>query len=127
MKAIPLQEDIQTMPIDAEYPPDVFSCHCPSRSALSAVADRWLVLIVHALDAGPCRHGELLRRIDGISQPMLTRTLREMEASGLVTRTAYAEIPPRVEYALTDLGTSLATPVAALAEWAIDHAQAFAP
>jgi DNA-binding HxlR family transcriptional regulator len=109
-----------------EYQPDVFSVHCPSRTALSTVADKWLLLVVHALDGGAARHGELMRRVDGISQPMLTRTLREMETRGLVTRTVFAEVPPRVEYRLTEFGKSLSAPVAALAEWAMANSATFA-
>lgn len=107
--------------------PDVFSGRCPSRMALSAVADKWLVLVVHALQHGTARHGELMRQIDGVSQPALTRTLRHMEAAGLVTRTVYPEVPPRVEYALTERGQSLAGPVTALAEWAEANMDAFMP
>jgi DNA-binding HxlR family transcriptional regulator len=109
-----------------DYPPDVFSGQCPSREALATVADKWLLLVVHALKTGPARHGELMRQVDGISQPMLTRTLREMETRGLVTRTVYAEVPPRVEYVLTEFGKSLSGPVAALAEWAMANAGTFA-
>jgi DNA-binding HxlR family transcriptional regulator len=109
------------------HDPDVFSGKCPSRAALSAVADKWLVLAVHALEKGSARHGELMKRIDGVSQPALTRTLRQMEAAGLVTRTVFPEVPPRVEYALTERGRSLAGPVSALAEWAEANLDAFMP
>ncbi len=115
------------MSADELRDPDVFSGRCPSRMALSAVADKWLVLVVHALQHGTARHGELMRQIDGVSQPALTRTLRQMEAAGLVTRTVYPEVPPRVEYALTERGQSLAGPVTALADWAEANMDAFMP
>jgi DNA-binding HxlR family transcriptional regulator len=96
-----------------------------SRSALSAIADKWLVLTVFALRSGAVRHSELLRHIDGVTQPTLTRTLRQMESAGLVTRTVFPEVPPRVEYALTERGQTLAEPVSALAGWAEANADAF--
>jgi DNA-binding HxlR family transcriptional regulator len=99
-------------------PPDVLSATCPSRAALALIADKWTVLVAHTLAAGPRRHSELRARIGGISQKMLTRTLRELERSGLVERRVYAEVPPRVEYSLTALGRSLREPVVALTEWA---------
>ena len=105
--------------------PDVLAGPSPSLVALSAVADRWLVLAVHALRDRPLRFGELKHRLDRVTQPTLTRTLRHMETAGLVTRTIYPEVPPRVEYALTERGQSLAAPVAALAEWAMANIDAF--
>ena len=105
--------------------PDAPHGRSASRMALLTVADKWLVLVVHALQHGTARHGELLRQIDGVSQPALTRTLRQMEATGLVTRTVYPEVPPRVEYALTERGQSLAGPVTALADWAEANMDAF--
>jgi DNA-binding HxlR family transcriptional regulator len=85
---------------------------------LSRVGDKWSVLIVMALGAGPRRFNELKRSVGGVSQRMLTLTLRGLERDGLVTRTQYPTIPPRVEYELTDLGHSLGQPVAALGSWA---------
>ena len=113
------------MPENPSTTPDVFSGQCPSRVALAAVADKWLILVVNALQQGAARHGELIRKIDGVSQPTLTRTLRHMETAGLVTRTIYPEVPPRVEYALTERGLSLAAPVTALAEWAMANMDAY--
>jgi DNA-binding HxlR family transcriptional regulator len=95
--------------------------------ALSAVTDRWLVLAVHALQRRPLRFGELKHQLDGVTQPTLTRALRHMETAGLLTRTIYPEVPPRVEYALTERGQSLATPVAMLAEWAVANMDALLP
>jgi DNA-binding HxlR family transcriptional regulator len=88
---------------------------------LSRVGDKWSVLIVMILAAGPRRFNELKRQIDGISQRMLTLTLRGLERDGLVSRTVEASVPPRVTYALTELGESLREPVEALGAWAIAH------
>jgi DNA-binding HxlR family transcriptional regulator len=115
------------MAADQQHDPDVFSDKCPSRVALSAVADKWLVLVVHALEQGSARHGELMKQIDGVSQPTLTRALRQMETAGIVTRTVFPEVPPRVEYELTERGRSLAGPVRALADWAEANLEAFLP
>jgi DNA-binding HxlR family transcriptional regulator len=90
----------------------------PIRELLDRVGDKWSLLIIGMLAERPMRFSELLRTVDGISQRMLTLTLRHLERDGLVTRTAYAEVPPRVEYALTDLGMTLLEPVLALADWA---------
>ena len=101
-----------------ELPPDVFSARCPSRAVLELVADKWAVLVARALSDGAKRHSELRERIDGISQKMLTSTLRRLERGGLVQRRVYAEVPPRVEYSLTALGHGLREPVVALTDWA---------
>ena len=86
---------------------------------LSLVGDKWAVLVIMFLSKGPRRFNELKRVIGGISQRMLTLTLRELEREGLVTRTLFPTIPPRVDYELTDLGRSLQEPVMALGCWAI--------
>lgn len=88
---------------------------------LSRVGDKWSVLIVMILAIRPHRFNELKRQIDGISQRMLTLTLRGLERDGLVNRTVEATVPPRVTYALTELGQSLRAPVEALGQWAIEH------
>jgi DNA-binding HxlR family transcriptional regulator len=93
---------------------------------LARVGDKWSVLIVIILAGGTCRFNELKRRVEGISQRMLTLTLRGLERDGLVTRTAYPTIPPRVEYGLTDLGRSLCGPVSALGGWAQENGDAMA-
>ena len=90
-------------------------------SILSRVGDKWSVLVIMMLIDGPMRFNELKRKIGGISQRMLTLTLRGLERDGLVTRTIFPTIPPRVDYELTDLGRGLAQPVQALGQWAIDH------
>ena len=87
---------------------------------LARIGDKWSVLIVMILSQGPRRFNELKRMVEGISQRMLTLTLRGLERDGLVTRTVFPSIPPRVDYALTDLGRSLCDPVSALGRWA-DH------
>jgi DNA-binding HxlR family transcriptional regulator len=85
---------------------------------LARVGDKWSVLVVTRLGAGPMRFNELRRSIGGISQRMLTLTLRGLERDGLVTRSVFPTIPPRVDYALTPLGRDLLQPVSALGEWA---------
>ena len=85
---------------------------------LSRVGDKWTVLVVTVLGEGPKRFNELRRSLGSISQRMLTLTLRGLERDGLVTRTVFPTVPPRVEYELTDLGRSLLEPVSRLGEWA---------
>jgi len=92
-----------------------------AREVLSRVGDKWSVYIVATLGEGPRRFSDLRRSIEGISQRMLTLTLRGLERDGLVTRTVYATIPPRVDYALTPLGQTLLAPVQALSAWADEH------
>lgn len=90
-------------------------------SVLSRVGDKWSVLVIMLLNDGPRRFNELKRTIGGISQRMLTLTLRGLERDGLVTRTVFPTIPPRVDYELTDLGRGLSEPVKALGSWAFAH------
>jgi DNA-binding HxlR family transcriptional regulator len=90
---------------------------------LARVGDKWSVLIIMLLGDGPRRFNEIKRMVGGISQRMLTLTLRGLERDGLVTRTVFATIPPRVDYELTDLGRSLCQPVMALGLWAREHQQ----
>lgn len=102
---------------------DETACRAIS-DVLSRVGDKWTVLVVELLSDGPMRFNELRRMIGNISQKMLTTTLRGLERDGLVTRTVYPTIPPRVDYELTELGRELRAPVTALALWArmnIDH------
>src|SRR3954464_13227262 len=93
---------------------------------LARIGDKWSVLVVMQLAEGPRRFSELKRQIGGVSQRMLTLTLRGLERDGLVTRTVYPTVPPRVDYELTELGRSLCTPVRALGEWALGHVSAIA-
>jgi DNA-binding HxlR family transcriptional regulator len=106
------------LPSDAE----VYQGNCPTRAILDRIADKWTTLIIGILAQSKSRRfNELKRMIGGISQKMLTQTLRDLERDGLVRRTMFAEIPPRVEYELTDLGKTLCGPIAALTQWAHDH------
>src|SRR3989475_9577729 len=91
------------------------------REVLNRVGDKWSVFIVGLLGDGPRRFNEIKRMVGGISQRMLTLTLRGLERDGLVTRTVFPTIPPRVDYELTDLGRGLAQPVKALGQWAFEH------
>ena len=91
------------------------------REVLNRIGDKWSVQIVGSLGDGAMRFSELRRAIEGISQRMLTLTLRGLERDGLVERTVFPEIPPRVEYALTRLGKTLLEPIQQLAEWAGDN------
>ena len=88
---------------------------------LARIGDKWSVLVVMQLGEGPRRFSEIKRMVGGISQRMLTLTLRGLERDGLVTRTVFATVPPRVDYALTELGRSLQGPVVALGAWALGH------
>jgi DNA-binding HxlR family transcriptional regulator len=107
------------LPTDAEV---YNSAACPSRLILERIADKWTTLIIGILaQSDRPRFNELRRMIGGISQKMLTQTLRDLERDGLVTRTIYPEIPPRVEYELTPLGRTLCGPLASLTQWAHDH------
>ncbi len=97
---------------------DVYASNCPTRQVLDRIGDKWTALVIGMLEEGPKRFSELRRAIGGISQKMLTQTLRSLERDGLVNRTVYAEVPPRVEYELTPLGETLCTPIAAIRQWA---------
>ena len=101
---------------------DPFDRQCPSRSVLDAVADRWALLVLAALASGPLRFGALRQRVDGVSQKMLTQTLRGLARDGLVDRSKAVDGPPRVEYALTGLGLSAAAAASGLVDWAREHA-----
>jgi DNA-binding HxlR family transcriptional regulator len=101
---------------------DIESHDCRAVSGiLSRIGDKWSVLIIQRLGEGPRRFNEIKRMIGGISQRMLTLTLRNLERDGLVSRTVTPTVPPRVDYALTDLGRDLLVPVQALGAWAIEH------
>ncbi|MAQ45958.1 MAG: HxlR family transcriptional regulator [Confluentimicrobium sp.] len=100
---------------------NVYKASCPTRQVLNCISDKWAVLIVGCLFERSRRTGELRRNIEGISQKMLTQTLRALERDGLIQRKVFASVPPRVEYALTDLGESLAAIVDQLRRWAEAH------
>jgi DNA-binding HxlR family transcriptional regulator len=100
---------------------DAFLAGCPTRELLSTLADKWVALVIPALASGPQRHSELARRIAGVSQKMLTQTLRTLERDGLLTRAVTASVPARVDYALTPLGHELFPVMVAIKTWAEAH------
>lgn len=91
------------------------------REIFNRVGDKWTLIVIRTLDAGPQRFTALRHAIPSISQRMLTLTLRQLERDGLVSREVFGEVPPRVEYRLTELGTTIVPPVVALATWALAH------
>ncbi|WP_327118442.1 helix-turn-helix transcriptional regulator [Nocardia sp. NBC_01730] len=97
--------------------------HCPAREVLAVLADKWVILVLSVLRGsdGPVRFNDLRRRLDGITQKMLTRTLRNLEREGLVRRAVYPTVPPRVEYSLTELGASIGELSHAMGVWAVQH------
>lgn len=101
--------------------PDVYNPQCPSRQVLSRIGDKWTALIIGILQRGTMRFGALKREVPGISQKMLTQTLRNLERDGLVARQIYAEVPVRVEYSLTGLGNSLLPVLIPLMRWSEVH------
>jgi DNA-binding HxlR family transcriptional regulator len=103
---------------------NVFNDQCPTRLVLARIADKWTVMIVLLLSQKRLRFGELKREIPGISQKMLTQTLRALERDGLVVRTVYAEVPPRVEYSLTGLGKTLVGILTQIRDWSETHIEA---
>ncbi|MCB8878669.1 helix-turn-helix transcriptional regulator [Acidisoma cellulosilytica] len=112
------------MPTDASpapHPPSVFDATCPARNALELIASKWAILVLTALEDGPVRNGALLRKIGGLSQKMLTQTLKDLECNGLVTRCDHAANLPHVDYALSDLGLSLARMLMQLDHWAEEN------
>jgi DNA-binding HxlR family transcriptional regulator len=111
--------DSRTAPLPLA--PDVFKRACPSRLVLEHVTSRWGVLVLGALTERTYRFAELRRRLDGVSEKMLAQTVRVLERDGLVLRTAYAEVPPRVDYRLTDRGQEVADLVTELVNWVQDQ------
>lgn len=100
---------------------DVLAAACPTRQVINRVGDRWSLLVLSALENRTLRFQQLRRAVEGISQKMLTQTLRALERDGFVDRTVYASVPAKVEYRLTTLGAGLSEPVAALRSWAYSH------
>ena len=105
----------------APYEGDLFDPDCPTRLVLDRIGDKWTVLVVLLLSDGPMRFTDLRGHLGRVAPKVLTQTLRRMERDGLVTREIFAEVPPRVEYALTDLGHSLIEPIAVISDWAEVH------
>lgn len=106
---------------------DLHTRSCPTEATLAVIGGRWKVPILWNLLAGKSRFGELSRKLPGASQKMLTQQLRELEGDGLVHRKVFAEVPPRVEYSLTELGRSLEPVVQALSNWGESYLAARAP
>lgn len=100
---------------------DAFLAECPTRQLLESLSDKWLGLVLCALAGGPQRHSQLARQIAGVSQKMLTQTLRTLERDGLVTRAITPSVPVRVDYTLTPLGRDLLPVMAAVKGWAEAH------
>lgn len=100
---------------------DAFLAACPSRKLLDRVSDKWVTLSLSALSDGPQRYSEISRRIAGVSQKMLTQTLRTLERDGLVTRTVTPTVPVRVDYELTALGAGLLAQLQPIKQWAEQH------
>lgn len=101
---------------------DPYTRGCPSRDLLDQIGSKWAVLVLGELGRhGPCRFTQLRRQLAGVSEKMLTQTLRTLERDGLLRRTVYPEVPIRVEYELTPLGQTLRGPLKALTEWSVQH------
>jgi DNA-binding HxlR family transcriptional regulator len=100
---------------------NLFDPDCPTRVVLDRIGDKWTVLVVAALATGTLRFTELRARVGAVAPKVLTQTLRALERDGVLTRTVFAQVPPRVEYQLTELGRSLAEPIAAISDWAEVH------
>ncbi len=107
--------------VEAKQAYDAYIAQCPSRKLLTTLSDKWVTLILSALAGGALRYSDLARTIAGVSQKMLTQTLRGLERDGLVERTITASVPVRVDYELTALGKSLLPLVAAIKSWAEEH------
>ncbi len=103
---------------------DVYIRTCPTRLVLDRLADKWAVLVLGKLDEQPVRFNQLKREIDGISQKVLSQTLKKLERDGLVSRSVFATVPVTVEYAITPLGRTLTSTVAALTRWAEENIEA---
>jgi len=103
------------------FPPQVVVENCPVREVLDRVGDKWSVLVIVLLGQRTHRFNEMYRAIEGISQRMLTLTVRALERDGLVSRTVYATVPARVDYELTELGRTLRVPLGAVTDWANTH------
>jgi DNA-binding HxlR family transcriptional regulator len=105
----------------AQHPGDVYDPSCSARDVLDLIASKWIMLILPALADGPKRNNELLRKIGGLSQKMLTQTLRDLERHGLITRASKGSARPHVEYKLSALGVSLSAALTVLDDWAERH------
>ena len=100
---------------------NIFDPDCPSRVIFQRIGDKWASLVVQVLADGPVRFTDLRARVSSVTPKVLTQTLRALERDGLVTRTVYPQVPPRVDYELTRMGRSLLEPLAQLRKWAEEH------
>jgi DNA-binding HxlR family transcriptional regulator len=105
----------------AKNNPIILSADCPMRQMLNLVGDKWTPPVLYLLSSGTKRYTDFQRQIPGVSKKMLTQTLKRLESAGVVQRTVYAIVPPKVEYNLTPFGEKLIEPIAALADWAWQH------
>ncbi|MEM8719024.1 MAG: helix-turn-helix domain-containing protein [Cyanobacteria bacterium P01_G01_bin.39] len=101
--------------------PEIFTLDCPTQQVLDIIGNKWSVIIIYCLAYQTRRYGQLERKIEGISQKVLTQTLRKLEKNGLVRREVYPAVPLQVEYSLTPLGETLIAPLSLLAEWSEQH------
>ncbi len=115
-------KETTTTELGPDDPGDLYSIDCPCRDVLDLIGSKWSVLVIGRLEDGPYRFGELRRAVPGITQKMLTQTLRRLEQDGMVHRRVLAEMrPPRVEYSLTDLGQTITEPLEAIRDWTEQH------
>ena len=114
-------KEVNEVQTKEDLPPTVFDSQYGSRQVLDLLSEKWTAHVLYALAFGVKRHGEIKREIKGISQKMLTRTLRNLERDGLVKRTVYHIVPPRVEYALTPLGETFSELLKEICTWAETH------
>lgn len=103
---------------------NVYSNHCPTREVLARLADKWALLVIGRLESGPVRFNHLRREVQGISQKVLTQTLRRLERDGLVARQVFATVPVTVEYSITPLGQTLTETISVLTHWAEKNMEA---
>ncbi|WP_083092537.1 MULTISPECIES: winged helix-turn-helix transcriptional regulator [Rothia] len=106
---------------NCESKADVYDRNCPCRYILSRIADKWTALVIGCLQSGPKRFSELRRSVDGVTQKMLTQTLRSLERDGIVRRTVFPTVPVTVQYEITDLGKTLIEPLEVLRSWSESH------
>ncbi|MFJ5957386.1 winged helix-turn-helix transcriptional regulator [Paenarthrobacter sp. NPDC092416] len=104
-----------------DFPANILDPNCPSRVIFQRIGDKWASLVIQVLGDGPVRFSELRKMVSVVTPKVLTQTLRALERDGLITRTVYAQVPPRVDYALTETGESLLQPLGMLRQWAESH------